>query len=183
MSEDLLAAALLDERTHPAPCPPTEQQATLCYIRKEGRVLLIRKKRGIGAGKINGPGGKVDAGETPLAAAIRETQEEIGVTPIHPELRGELWFRFSHGLTLHCLIFLADDHEGVPHETEEAVPSWFPVDALPYEEMWEDDREWLPLLLSGKRFTGSVLVQGDHSGKHEISIIDNEIDISYMRVS
>jgi len=151
-----------------------EQQATLCYIRKEGQLLLIRKKRGIGAGKINGPGGKVDPGETPLAAAIRETQEEIGVTPILPQQRGELWFHFSNGLTLHCLIFIAEDHEGIPHESEEAIPLWFPLEALPYGEMWADDREWLPLLLAGKHFTGSVLVHGEESGSHEIAIIENE---------
>ena len=42
---------------------------------------------GLGAGKINAPGGKLEAGETALAAAIRETQEEIGVTPLALEDR------------------------------------------------------------------------------------------------
>lgn len=155
-----------------------DQQVTLCYIRKEGQLLLIRKKRGIGAGKINGPGGKVDDGETPLAAAIRETREETGVTPVRPELRGELWFRFPHGLTHHCLVFLAEDYEGMPGETDEAVPVWFPVEELPYGEMWADDQEWLPLLLAGKRFRGLVEVHGEESGHHEIAIIDNDIILS-----
>ena len=152
-----------------------EQQVTLCYIRKEGQLLLIRKKRGIGAGKINGPGGKVDAGETPLAAAIRETREEIGVVPVTPELRGELWFQFSQGHEHHCLIFLAEDYDGVPCETDEAAPVWFPVEQLPYAEMWEDDREWLPLLLAGKRFRGTVQIMGETSSSHKIAIIDNDI--------
>ena len=156
----------------------TEQQATLCYIRKDGRLLLIRKKRGIGAGKINGPGGKVDPGETPLSAAIRETQEEIGVTPLHPELRGELWFHFSYGLNLHCLIFLAEAYVGTPADSDEAIPIWFPLDALPYDEMWADDRAWLPLLLDGKRFEGTVLVDGEESTGHKIAIIDNDESIS-----
>ena len=155
-----------------------EQQVTLCYIRHEGKLLLIRKKRGIGAGKINGPGGKVDAGETPRAAAIRETQEETGVTPLHPELRGELWFHFSHGLTLHCLIFLADAFQGTPCETAEALPIWYALNALPFEEMWADDREWLPLLLQEKRFRGTVAVHGEETSHHKIAIIDNESSIS-----
>jgi 8-oxo-dGTP diphosphatase len=58
------------------------ERANLCFILRHGRVLLIRKKRGLGAGKINGPGGKIEAGESALASAIRETQEEVGVTPV-----------------------------------------------------------------------------------------------------
>ncbi len=148
----------------------TEQLATLCYILKDDRLLLIRKKRGIGAGKINGPGGKVDPGELPLAAAIRETQEEIGVTPIDPVLRGELLFRFADGLRLRCLIYLAYDLLGEPYETAEAIPQWFPTDALPYDEMWEDDREWLPLLLTGQRFTGTVSVSENQVTGSSIAI-------------
>src|SRR5262245_12205628 len=47
------------------------QHATLLFVRDAERVLLIRKKRGHGAGKINGPGGRVEAGESPLDAAVR----------------------------------------------------------------------------------------------------------------
>ena len=62
--------------------------ATLMFIIDEprGRVLLIRKKRGLGAGKINGPGGKLDPGETPEQCAVRETQEELHVTALEPVL-------------------------------------------------------------------------------------------------
>ena len=147
-----------------------EQLATLCYILHDGHLLLIRKKRGIGAGKINGPGGKVEPGEAPLAAAVREVQEEIGVTPLDPSLQGELRFRFSDGLLLHCMVYLAHRFEGTPHETDEAVPLWFPVDALPYGEMWDDDRHWLPLLLTGQFFTGTAEVDGDEVTKHSFHI-------------
>ena len=147
-----------------------EQLATLCYILHDGQLLLIRKKRGIGAGKINGPGGKVDPGEAPLAAAIREVQDEIGVTPLDPSLHGELRFHFSDGLVLHCMIYLAHHFDGVPSESEEAVPLWFPVDALPYDEMWEDDRHWLPLLLAKRFFTGTVEVDGSTVTSHCVQI-------------
>lgn len=40
--------------------------ATLMFVVQKGRILLIRKKRGIGAGKVNGPGGKFEPGETAL---------------------------------------------------------------------------------------------------------------------
>ena len=58
-------------------------QATLLFVVRDGQVLLIQKKRGLGAGKVNGPGGKLDPGETPLACALRETEEEIGVRAVH----------------------------------------------------------------------------------------------------
>ncbi len=57
---------------------------TLLLLKHENRVLLGMKKRGFGMGKWNGFGGKVDPGETLLAAALREMQEESGVA-VSPE--------------------------------------------------------------------------------------------------
>ncbi len=110
--------------------------ATLLFIVREGKILLIRKKRGFGAGKINGPGGKIDSGETPLQSALRETFEELGVNPLRAEDLGELHFQFRDGNSLYCTVFLAHDFEGEPRETEEATPLWTPLDAIPYDEMW-----------------------------------------------
>ncbi|MEK0447079.1 MAG: hypothetical protein RLZZ399_2400 [Verrucomicrobiota bacterium] len=137
------------------------ERANLCFILKEGRVLLIRKKRGLGAGKMNAPGGKLEWGETAWQAAIRETQEEVGVTPLHLEERGLLRFQFTDGYGLVCTVFVARDLEGEPVETEEADPRWVPLDAVPYEEMWADDARWLPTVLSGGTFTGSFLFDGE----------------------
>ena len=137
------------------------ERANLCFIAKDGRVLLIRKKRGLGAGKINGPGGKIEPGETALESAIRETQEEIGVTPLEIEERGVLHFQFVDGYSLHCAVFLARDYEGKLIETEEATPLWFNEDAIPYDEMWADDRHWLPQMLAGDRFQAWFVFDGD----------------------
>ncbi len=57
---------------------PTEEATLLFAFDGGGRVLLIHKKRGLGKGKINGPGGRLEAGETPVQAAVRETREEVG---------------------------------------------------------------------------------------------------------
>ena len=65
---------------------------TLAFLVIDDRVLLIRKKRGHGAGKLNGPGGKLDAGETPVECVIRETEEEVGIRLTSPQLLGR--FRF-----------------------------------------------------------------------------------------
>ena len=137
------------------------EYANLCFIVKDGRVLLIRKKRGLGAGKINAPGGKLEPGETALDSAIRETREEIGVTPLRLEDRGVLRFQFADGYSLHCAIFIAADFDGEPIETAEAVPLWFPADAIPYDEMWEDDRHWLPQVLAGEGVNGWFVFDGE----------------------
>jgi 8-oxo-dGTP diphosphatase len=137
------------------------ERANLCFILKEGRVLLIRKKRGLGAGKINGPGGKIEAVESALEAAIRETREEIGVTPLRVEERGLLHFQFVDGYSLICTVFVALDFEGDPIETVEATPLWFEVSAIPFDEMWADDRYWLPQVLAGSAFDGWFVFDGD----------------------
>jgi len=136
-------------------------RATLCFVVRGSEVLLIRKKRGLGAGKINGPGGRLDPGEAPLSGAVREVEEELATTPLELELAGELSFQFVDGYSIHVYVFLARGHRGEPRETEEAVPLWCPIAALPFDEMWEDDRYWLPLLFEGKRFTGRYVFDGD----------------------
>jgi len=136
-------------------------RATLLFVVRDERILLIRKKRGLGAGKINGPGGKIDAGESPLVAAIREVQEEIGVTPERVEQRGEIRFQFTDGLALQGFVFLARDCSGSPCETDEATPLWTPVDRIPYEQMWADDVFWMPILLAEGKFRGRALFDGD----------------------
>jgi mutator protein MutT len=146
-----------------------QEKANLCFIVKAGRVLLIRKKRGLGAGKINAPGGKLELGETPEEAAIRETREEVGVTPLGLEERGLLRFQFTDGYSLLCWVFVARDLEGEPVSTDEADPIWVPLEAVPYEEMWADDSQWLPLVLAGGKFTGSFVFDQETMLEGEVS--------------
>jgi 8-oxo-dGTP diphosphatase len=137
------------------------QHATLLFVIRGGEILLIRKKRGLGAGKINGPGGRLDPGETPLACAVREVEEELRVTPIGVAARGELRFQFVDGLSIHGYVFSATGCRGEPQETAEAVPLWTPLAQIPWDEMWADDRLWLPALLEGDDVAGRFLFDGD----------------------
>ena len=142
--------------------------AVLSFVLRGGEALLIRKKRGLGAGKINAPGGRIEPGETPEAAAIRESQEEVGVTPLAPRRRGHLRFQFADGYSLECHVLSSYACEGEPHETDEADPFWSSLHALPYDEMWSDDRLWLPLMLAGRPFRGHFLFDGDRMLDHEL---------------
>jgi len=42
------------------------------------------------------------------------------------------------------------DFTGTPVESEEMKPEWFDIDKIPYHEMWEDDKIWLPRVLNGE---------------------------------
>jgi len=136
-------------------------RATLVFVIRDGEILLIRKKRGLGAGKINGPGGRTEPGESVFECAHREFEEELCARPTGVMQLGELKFQFLDGYSIHVTVFIADGCDGEVRETEEAVPRWTSLDQIPYHEMWEDDRIWLPLLLAGDRFAGRFVFDGD----------------------
>ncbi len=138
-----------------------EVRVTLMFVVRGDQVLLIHKKRGLGKGKINGPGGKIELGETPLASAIRETQEELCITPRNIGLAGEIFFQFAGGHSIHGHVFRADDYEGEPTETDEAAPFWCAGNKLPFERMWEDDATWFGHMLDGTHFVGWYIFDGD----------------------
>jgi len=148
---------------------PTDR-ATLLFVIQGDRILLIRKKRGLGAGKINGPGGRLDPGETAAEAAVRELEEELRIRTADPIWCGEHSFQFTDGYALHVEVFKTDRYEGEPSETDEAIPLWFDTSAIPYDEMWEDDRHWFPHLLAGRPFVGRYIFDGDR-------MLDIQLDV------
>lgn len=144
------------------------QKTVLCFIFEGDEVLLIEKKRGLGAGKVNGPGGKIDPGESAQEAAIRETQEEIGVTPLAPKQVGELFFQFADGLAQHCAVFRSEKAEGSIIETHEAKAFWQKISSVPYDRMWQDDEFWFSYLVEEQYFKGYFTFDGDRMLSKEI---------------
>lgn len=142
--------------------------ATLVFVGRGDEVLLINKKTGLGKGKINGPGGKVDPGETPEICAVRECQEELGITVSNLEYCGQHRFQFVDGYSIHVWVYRTRDFEGLPVETREARPLWVAMDDIPYDEMWEDDRLWIPMLLRGERFQTRWIFDGDSMLDYDI---------------
>ena len=146
---------------------PTED-ATVLYVVRAGQVLLIEKKRGLGAGKVNGPGGRVEAGEGASRAAAREFKEELEATPVGVEKFGEVWFHVMDGPAIRIHVFRATDCDGEPRETDEAKPFWCSVNEVPYDRMWADDRHWFPLLLEGLLFEARSVFDGDRLLEWEV---------------
>lgn len=130
------------------------RQTTLCILKRDDKILLAMKKRGFAAGKYNGIGGKVELGETPEQAMIRETKEEINVTPTKYENMGyieydEYYKGQKENIAFH--LYFVYEWEGTPTESEEMNPKWFSVNEIPYDQMLPDDSYWLPFVLDGKK--------------------------------
>ena len=136
-------------------------EATLVFIHQGIRVLLIEKLRGIGMGKINGPGGKIDPGETPLECAVREVQEELHINTLDPVKRGELWFAMSDLPDIHCHVYTATEFTGTPTATDEAIPYWCEIADIPFERMWEDDVYWLRQALNCETFDAKFTFENE----------------------
>lgn len=143
---------------------------TLCIVHQHPMVLLGMKKRGFGAGKWNGFGGKVEPGETIEEAARREVKEEAGIEVSSLEKHGVLEFEFAgNPEVLEVHVFRTEHFDGQPEESDEMRPQWFNVDELPFPSMWPDDPHWFPLFLEKKKFTGKFLFDHDNALiRHEL---------------
>ena len=142
---------------------------TLCLLVRgdpPAEILLGLKKAGFGVGKYNGFGGKVEAGETIERAAVREVEEEVGLSVSEDNLQpaahltflfpaNPAWNRVTH-------VFLVTAWEGRPAESAEMRPAWFSVDDIPFAQMWQDDVHWMPRVLAGERVRGCVTFAQDN---------------------
>jgi len=152
-------------------------RATGCGIVRDNRVLLIRKAKGqFGAGKWSVLGGKIDDGESIGHACVREVLEESGLDTYYLKYHGVLKFRFGNenetqpDWVVHA--FSTESFEGQLRESAEGILCWTEIDEIPYDEMWPDNRFWLPLLIQGKTFNGEFRFdkEGTRLLKHNLEI-------------
>jgi len=139
--------------------------ATLCYLRYRNRVLLLKKERGLfGEGKWNAPGGKLIGRETPDEGAAREMLEETGLKVSGLHFHGLLNFYLGRTRKLDQIVFVfsCERHTGKLRRSREGELRWFSIHQIPYQEMWEDDPKWLPLLLKGRSFIGDFHFTGNY---------------------
>ena len=128
-------------------------QGTLCFIEKEGKYLMQKKASNkFGGGMWNAPGGKALDGETSEACVAREVFEETGLKVKNLKHHGILNFFNGDEFAWAVHVFTAGDFEGEFKESEEGELKWMDKNKLPYAEMWEDDKHWVPLVMEGKKF-------------------------------
>lgn len=157
-------------------------RATLCFILRDNKVLLLKKSEGLfGQGKWNAPGGKILQGEEPRHCAIREVFEETRVRINSLEQVGIVHFykyddRENPAWTVD--VFLSRVFDGTPVDGREGVTRWFDQDDLPFGEMWEDDRYWHSCVAEGRRFEAWFYYSGDFEKLVDYRIEDRPLAVA-----
>ena len=127
-----------------------KREATLSIIEDvtNHKFLMIEHQRGINAGCINFPGGKKEPEESIEECVIRETREETGLNIKNPQQVGYIEFPSKN---FYVYVFKSTDFSGTLHEKQDEVHTfWVDEDKIPYEQMREADRNFLPEIISGK---------------------------------
>lgn len=124
--------------------------ATLCYVRKNGKTLMlhrVKKENDIHQGKWNGLGGKLEPGETPEECAIREIREEAGLNATSLKLKGFLTFPgFANDEDWYAFVFVVEEFKGELIDSAEGNLRWIPDEELRNLNLWEGDHLFLPWL-------------------------------------
>ena len=147
-----------------------EKDYSLIFVmnEKDRRILLGMKKRGFGCGKYNGFGGKVENGESIEQGAIRELQEECGITVTSLERVGYLVFNMIESQKLMKVHVYKCNESDICNqqliESDEMKPEWFNYDDIPFAKMWPDDKYWISdYLLLNKKFIGRFEYEDDET--------------------
>ena len=131
--------------------------ATLCYLKNNDKTLMLYRNKKPGdthKGKWNGLGGKVEPGETPEQCAIREVQEESGLTTINLKLHGVITFPMFDGMDdWYVFVFTITEFEGEMIESPEGELAWIPDEKLLELNLWDGDRIFPPWLKQDKFFS------------------------------
>ena len=134
------------------------KKSTLCIPITRSRILLGRKKTRWGAGKLNGFGGKIEKGETPEEAAVRELREESGLFTHEDVLEKvailKLYFNGEPKFLMHT--YITRMWVGKPVETDEMTPQWHHIKEVPYNEMWKADSIWMEKVLNGEKVAAHI---------------------------
>jgi 8-oxo-dGTP diphosphatase len=154
--------------------PQISQLATLCYIRKEGRTLMMHRDSSpadVHYGKWNGLGGKFMPGESPEDCVKREILEESGLEIYAPKLAGILTFpNFSHNKDWYVFVFTADIFTGTLKPSKEGSLSWIDDHDLLNLQLWEGDSYFLPLVLERRFFLGTFRYKEGTLTDHQLTI-------------
>jgi 8-oxo-dGTP diphosphatase len=122
--------------------------SAVALIDPEGRILLAQRPPGKSlAGLWEFPGGKVEPGETPEQALIRELQEELGIDT-QVSCLAPLTFASHSYPDFHLLmpLFACRRWQGIPSPREGQTLAWVRPDRLRDYPMPPADLPLIPIL-------------------------------------
>lgn len=106
------------------------RNAVKCYLIKDNRVLITKYKSGNKKeGYYDIPGGKIESGEKPEDAAIREMKEETGIDVKNLIYKGVMKVEYPDRI-FNFKVFRANDYKGEPQEFEENTSAWIEINEL-----------------------------------------------------
>lgn len=110
-------------------------------LRKDGRFLAVRRPEGKPmAGFWEFPGGKVEPGENPEQALIRELKEELNIVPHGLSLRRVVEHEYDH-LNVRLHFFEAGGFAGRPEPLEGQTLAWLTPQEARNEPFLEADTQ------------------------------------------
>ena len=124
-------------------------QTVLCYLEQDEQYLMLyrnKKKDDVNAGKWIGVGGKIEPGETPKEALLREVKEETGLTLKTYRFRGVVEFRSDKALPESMHLFTATTWDGTLTACDEGELRWIKKCELHHYPLWEGDALFLEKL-------------------------------------
>jgi 8-oxo-dGTP diphosphatase len=68
-------------------------------------------------------------------------------------------------------VFVAHGYAGKLRGSDEAAPVWLKIEEVPYHEMWENDKYWLPAVLRGERVYGRLFFDRWKLKKSEVYLL------------
>ena len=135
-------------------------ESSLVYLFEDDKCLMlhrVKKERDLHKNKWNGLGGKREATESPEECAIREVYEESGLTVNSLKFSGHIFFpEFDKEMNnWSVFIFTSEDFRGkILKNPPEGELHWIAKNEILDLNLWEGDKYFLPLVLSGTTFLG-----------------------------
>lgn len=104
------------------------RKAVRTFLIKDNQVICTKYKID-NVGYIDIPGGKIEIGETPQNAAIREFKEETGIDISDLEKLGNIIVEYPDRI-YEMEIFKTNKYNGIPQEFDENESFWISIDDL-----------------------------------------------------